>query len=209
MKKILSVLLSLLTVLSLLSPAAVSYGAESISIGKYGTGAETWLQKSNGATMHHTQFLLTMSESDWNRITAGSGITFTGTAYDAETGKWTTGGITGGRFELEITDYDGKTRNIVCPPTTETGSGTKIVRFETADFGEPKFQIRYGDSYTVRLRVYVGSSNTPAFESNAVKNLYWEKGNASTGCDKMYVGRESPLRCFRNTPPRTIPMKSP
>ena len=210
MKRCIAFLLTVLTVLTMLPAVTLSSAAaETIQIGKYGTGAETWRQSSGGQYRHHTQFLLTMQSGDWAKIENAEGVTVTQTSYDKDNGKWIIGGVTGARFLLTVNDLDGEPKVIDCPPSTVGSSGnTKILRFETADYGKPALQITNGNVYAISLEIYIGDAAEPTYVTNTVEGLYWEPGKASEGSDKMYVdGKPLP-----NVPvyiPANDPYKTP
>ena len=197
MKKITALALALLMVVSMIpAMALMSSAAEEFASATYGSGAETWRQAKDGNYYYHTQFLLYMPKTLWygaDGVAEGDDginakVGFKQTAYSAETGEWTVGGITSGKFVLNITDLSGKTTDVVCPPTTVGAIGDNVIlRFETADYGTPAYQIESGNSYAIQLSVYLdANSSTPDYVGSKVENISWTSGKADEGTDKMY-----------------------
>ena len=198
MKKITALALALLMVVSMIpAMALMSSAAEEFTSGTYGSGAETWRQKGDDSHFYyHTQFLLYVPKTLWygaDGLAEGDDginakVGYSGTKFNAETGEWTVGGITNGKFVLNITDLSGETKDVVCPPTTVGTIGDNmILRFETADYGTPAYQIQSGNSYKIRLSIYLdANASAPDYVGSEVPNISWTAGKADEGTDKMY-----------------------
>ena len=204
MKKITALALALLMVISMIpTMALMSSAAEEFTSGTYGSGAETWRQKGDDSHFYyHTQFLLYVPKTLWygaDGLAEGDDginakVGYSGTKFNAETGEWTVGGITNGKFVLNITDLSGETKDVVCPPTTAgTVGDNMILRFETADYGAPAYQIQSGNSYTIQLSIYLdANAGAPDYVGSKVQNISWTAGKADQGTDKMY-SKNNPL----------------
>ena len=200
MKKLLALILTVIMVLSVVPAMTLvsSAAAESIELGTYGSGAETWFNGSTGKSQ--TQLLIGVPTEAWTAYTGK--VTWKNAAQNGGTPS-----ITGGKIEFTVTDLDGTVTTHTCAPASSTTfNGKALLHMMTAEFATPTMPIQIGNEYTVTdVKLYVGDE--VAYQSSNSLRCSWKAGN-NDQTNAIFVNgvKADPQPTYK---PNTDPYKNP
>ena len=189
MKKLTALFLTVIMVLSMIPAAALFSNAAVTTLVTgpsvfHSGGTETW--KAASADGVHgdrivTQFLIGYQPPNNNGLslaTIGEQVGYVAGKWDGAT--WIPASCTNGHFELTVTDLDGvvTTFKDITPGTLYTnGTDNHIFRMEVNEAkGDKEFTIQRGNTYTLKLDIYVGSELTYTTESSGYT---WTAGTSA------------------------------
>lgn len=194
MKKITALLMVVIMVAAMIPAMALatSAAATEITLGKYGSGAESW--SGDPVYGNITHFLITLEDEKVFAKDMLGAIGYVGAhkEKDEEAGTETVVPATAdGYFKLTITDRDGKTSTVnKMIPNTIYNSGAEkkdlvIMRFNTNEYG---YNIQQNNIYKVKVEVC--SKDGKVLYTGTMEGLEWAGGSTEDSKKIWKEGKE-------------------